>query len=482
MDYKTTRSNATLKLILVIVFLALAVTITFVIGYGVGRFAGNSSTPSGSNDSRMNTLQAVYDILAKDFYYGEDSEDYRSKLIDDAINGMVDAQGDIHTDYMTPEEVRQFNGALESNIVGIGIRYTELDGQILVLEVLRDSPAEKAGIQEGDIITAVDGVSCRESSVDYVANLVRGQIGTSVRISIDRMGKPVELTAVRAVIGTTVSSEVRDGIGVLRISSFGDQTSEELGEHLKYLEDNKVTRYIIDLRNNGGGYAQTLDKMCAYFMNNGEIVMVEEDRDGRQIIDKVKNSQKIKYDKIVILINESSASCSEVFTMALKENCGAVTVGTTSYGKGLAQLQKLFRDGSAIKYTDVIWKSGNGVFINGKGITPDYEVRLHDALYMPYLNFDDEEVYEYDEVSSKVAVAQSMLDFLGYDPDRRDGYFSEATRQAVMKFQNDNGLTADGKIDKKTATVIDTKVVFEWNTNRSQYDVQMDKAMELVRE
>ncbi|MBQ1341059.1 MAG: PDZ domain-containing protein, partial [Erysipelotrichaceae bacterium] len=327
MDYKTTRSNATLKLILVIVFLALAVTITFVIGYGVGRFAGNSSTPSGSNDSRMNTLQAVYDILAKDFYYGEDSEDYRSKLIDDAINGMVDAQGDIHTDYMTPEEVRQFNGALESNIVGIGIRYTELDGQILVLEVLRDSPAEKAGIQEGDIITAVDGVSCRESSVDYVTNLVRGQIGTSVRISIDRMGIPVELTAVRAVIGTTVSSEVRDGIGVLRISSFGDQTSEELGEHLKYLEDNKVTRYIIDLRNNGGGYAQTLDKMCAYFMNNGEIVMVEEDRDGRQIIDKVKNSQKIKYDKIVILINESSASCSEVFTMALKENCGAVTVG-----------------------------------------------------------------------------------------------------------------------------------------------------------
>ena len=115
MDYKTTRSNATLKLILVIVFLALAVTITFVIGYGVGRFAGNGSTPSGSNDSRMNTLQAVYDILAKDFYYGEDSEDYRSKLIDDAINGMVDAQGDIHTDYMTPEEVRQFNGALESN-------------------------------------------------------------------------------------------------------------------------------------------------------------------------------------------------------------------------------------------------------------------------------------------------------------------------------------------------------------------------------
>lgn len=481
MDYKTTKSNATLKLILVIVFLALAVTITFVIGYGVGRFSG-STMPSGNSDSRMNTLQAVYDVMVNEFYYGEDSEEYRSKLIDDAISGMVDAQGDIHTSYMNPEEVREFAGSLESNIVGIGIRYTELDGQIFVLEVLRDSPAEKAGIQEGDIITAVDGVTCRESSVDFVADLVKGQEGTTVRVSIDRMGKPIELTAVRAVIGTTVSSEVKDGIGILRINSFGDQTGEELGNHLEYLADNKVTRYIIDLRNNGGGYAQTLDKMCAYFMNNGEIVMIEEDRNGREIVDKVKNSKKIRYDKIVILINENSASCSEVFTLALKENCGAVTVGTTSYGKGLAQLQKIFRDGSAIKYTDVIWKSGNGVFINGKGITPDYEVRLHDALYTAYLNFDDREEYEYDQVSGKIAAAQSMLDFLGYGPDRQDGYFSEATRQAVMRLQSDNGLPVTGKIDKKTATVLDTKIVFEWNTNKSKYDVQMDKAMELVKE
>ena len=480
MDYKTTKSNATLKLILVIVFLALATTITFVIGYGVGRFAGNGS-PSSSSDSRMNTLQAVYDVMVNDFYYGEDSEAYRSKLIDDAINGMVDAQGDIHTSYMNPEEVREFTGSLESNIVGIGIRYTELDGQIFVLEVLRDSPAERAGLQEGDIITAVDGVTCRDSSVDYVADLVKGKEGTEVRISLIRMGQSMELTAIRALIGTTVTSEVRDGIGILKINSFGDKTDEELGNHLKYLADNNVTRYIIDLRNNGGGYAQTLDKMCAYFMNNGEIIMVEEDRNGRQIVDKVKNSKKIDYEKIVILINENSASCSEVFTLALKENCDAVTVGTTSYGKGLAQLQKMFRDGSAIKYTDVIWKSGNGVFINGEGIKPDYEVRLHDALYLSYLNFDDREVYEYDQVNVKIAIAQSMLDFLGYGPDRRDGYYSQATRTAVENFQRDNSLPVTGKIDKSTATAIDTKVVFEWNTNKSRYDVQMDKAMELVR-
>ena len=395
---------------------------------------------------------------------------------------MVDAQGDIHTDYMTPEEVRQFTGSLESNIVGIGIRYTELDGEILVREVLRDSPAQKAGIQEGDIITAVDGVSCKENSLDDVVKLVTGKVGTKVTLTINRMGQTIEVTATRDVIGTTVSSSIKDGIGILTINSFGDATAEEMAGHLKYLADNKVTRYIIDLRNNGGGYAMTLDEMCTYFMDNGQIVMIEEDREGHQIIDKVKKSRKIKYDKIVILVNDNSASCSEVFTMALKENCGAIVVGTTTYGKGVAQLQKIFSDGSAIKYTDVIWKSGNGVFINGEGITPDYTVRLHDALYANILTLEDDETYQFDQVSYKISVVQTMLDFLGYQPDRQDGYFSQATKTALEAFQRDNSLEVTGILDKTTASVMDARVINEWSINRDQHDTQMQKALQLAKE
>ena len=244
MDYKPTKKNSTLNMIMVIVFAALAITITFVIGYRVGHF----SQPENEvvDDGRFTGLEAVYDIMVKDFYYGDDSEDYKDKLIYDAINGMVDAQGDIHTDYMTPEEVRKFTGSLESNIVGIGIRYTELDGEILVREVLRDSPAQKAGIQEGDIITAVDGVSCKENSLDDVVKLVTGKVGTKVTLTINRMGQTIEVTATRDVIGTTVSSSIKDGIGILTINSFGDATAEEMAGHLKYLADNKVTRYIIN--------------------------------------------------------------------------------------------------------------------------------------------------------------------------------------------------------------------------------------------
>ncbi len=480
MDYKPTKRNSTLNMIMVIVFAALAITITFVIGYRVGHFFKPGDTVI--DDGRFTGLEAVYDVMVKDFYYGDDSEDYKDKLVYDAINGMVDAQGDIHTDYMTPEEVREFTGSLESNIVGIGIRYTELDGEILVREVLRDSPAQKAGIQEGDIITAVDGVSCKENSLDDVVKLVSGKVGTKVTLTINRMGQTIEVTATRDVIGTTVSSSIKDGIGILTINSFGDATAEEMAGHLKYLADNKVTRYIIDLRNNGGGYAMTLDEMCTYFMENGQIVMIEEDREGHQIIDKVKKSRKIKYDKIVILVNDNSASCSEVFTMALKENCGAIVVGTTTYGKGVAQLQKIFPDGSAIKYTDVIWKSGNGVFINGEGITPDYTVRLHDALYANILTLDDEETYQFDQVSYKIGVVQTMLDFLGYQPDRQDGYFSRATETALEAFQRDNSLEVTGILDKTTASVMDARVINEWSINRDRHDTQMQKALQLAKE
>ena len=482
MDYKTTKRNSTFRLILVIVFLALALTITFVIGYRTGRFAGASSNEPSGLDSRFSLFESVYNIMNKDFYFGDDSEEYKDKLVYDAINGMVDSQGDIHTDYMTPEEVREFTGSLESNIVGIGIRYRELDGEIFVLEVLRDSPAERAGLQEGDIITAVDGVTCKDNTVEYVAKLVAGERGTDVVLTVNRMGNISDITATRDIVGTTVSSTVKDGIGVLTITSFGDKTAEEMAKHLNYLKQEKVTRLIIDLRNNGGGYAQTLDEMCTYFMDNGQIVMIEEDRDGNQIIDKVRKSRKIKYDKIIILVNDNSASCSEVFTLALKENCNAIIVGTTTYGKGLAQLSTVFADGSALKYTDVIWKSGNGVFINGEGITPDYIVRLHDALYLNYLNLDDDEVYHYDQVSSKVYTAQVMLDFLGYSVDRQDGYFSEATRDAITAFQKNNGLEVNGLLDKRTASAIDSKVVSEWGIHKDKYDTQMHKALELAKQ
>ena len=477
-------SNRAGRTLLLIILLTIGLVLTFSMGYGIGHYSKEDPQPvnPGKTDSRFTVLESVYDILVKDFYYGEDTEEYRDFLVEQAIKGMVDANGDIHTEYFTAEEIQKFFGSLESSIVGIGVRYTTIDGNIFIIEVLESSPAQSAGLQSGDFIIAVEGVKCVDHDSDYMATLITGEEGTDVNITIDRAGQVFDVKITRARVETTVISSIKGDVGVITISSFGSDTGAELGKHLEKMKKAGITRFVLDLRDNGGGYASTLDEMCRYFMNNGEIVMREEYRDGKTIIDKVTRSKKIKYDKIVILLNGNSASCSEVFTMALIENCGAVTVGTTSYGKGIAQVSQVFNDGSGIKYTDVIWKSGNGVSIHKVGITPDYIVELHPALSTSYLSIPEDQQILPDTVGAKVMSMQLILDFMGYDVDRTDGYFSPATETALKKFQADYGLEATGILDKKTGDVLDSRMTYTWHTNRAKYDTQMQKALELAKQ
>lgn len=466
---------------LITTLVVIAVIITFMLGYGVGHF-GNSGTSARSVNDSFSTFESVYNILTEKFYYGENTDTYQKKIMNEAIKGMVDAQGDIHTEYMTSDELASFTGSLESSFVGIGVRYTMLNGNIFVIEVLEDSPAERHGIKAGDFITAIDGVKCTDLNPDEIPSRITGEKQTSVNLEVLRETEVLKIDVIRDEIQTTVTSRVEDNIGIVSISSFSTGTAEELKKHLDKLHDQNVSRLIIDLRDNGGGYASTLDSMCAFFMEDGAIVMIEEDRNGKEIIDKVRRSQKFDYNKIVVLVDEDSASCSEVFTLALKENCDAVVVGETTYGKGIAQVTKVFADGSALKYTDVIWKSGKGVSIHGVGITPDYVVRLHDAFYKSYITLEEDELYKYDEVNEKVATAQLILDFLGYGVDRTDGYFSQATQSSMLKFQQDNSLEVTGTLNRETANALSSTMIYEWNMNRKMHDVQMQKAMEIVKQ
>ncbi len=463
-----------------VVLCALLAAIFFILGLGIGR-ATASPEIIYRNDSAYANFDSVLQILTSKFYYGSSDEEYRNALLNDAIKGMVNAQGDIHTEYMTPEELAEFSGSLESSFVGIGVRYNEINDNIFVIDVVYSSPAEKAGILPGDYITAVNGVSCQQAGVDEVVELIPGKVGSYVTVTIMRGSETFDLDVERNVIESTVYSRTKDGIGIVTITSFGTGSAEELKNHLERLWKDGIRKLIVDLRNNGGGYANTLDKMCAFFMDNGQIVMIEEDRDGNELIDEVKNSKKYNFSDIVILVDAGTASCSEVFTMALKENCNAITVGTTTYGKGVAQLTKTFPDGSALKYTDVIWKSGKGVYIGESGITPDYEVFLHNALYMSSFEMEDDEEYKYDCVSGKVLYAQESLDFLGYEVDRKDGYFSESTVAALKKYQQDSGFEVTGTLNKETVLGLNSSIKYYWAAYQDEYDLQMQKAMEIIR-
>ncbi|MCR5067284.1 MAG: PDZ domain-containing protein, partial [Erysipelotrichaceae bacterium] len=378
------------------------------------------------------------------------------------------------------EELSEFTSSLSASIVGIGVRYNELDYGILIAEVLENSPAEKAGMQAGDIIIAVDGRGVETFESDELLNAIRGLKGTDVTVTVQRGNDKLDITITRDEISTTVTSRIEGKVGILAFNSFSDGSVREMETHLEKLKKAGVTSLIIDLRDNGGGYVSTLDGVSAFFMKKGDIIMRETDRNGYESIDRCKSGPAYTYDKIVILINNNSASCSEVFTMAMIENCDAITVGDTSYGKGVAQVTKMLKNSGALKYTDMAWKSGNGVSVSGTGIKPDYEVRLHEALYMSSLILEESESYQYDSVSEKLINMQYMLDFLGYKVDRFDGYFSQTTAQALKAFQKDSGLTADGILTPVVARRLNSAVVTAWGLHKDKYDIQMHKALEIA--
>ncbi len=468
------------KKILAATFILLITVFVFGLGYISGTLfsgGGSSSTPAD-----LSTLNSVKDLLRTDFLYGEDTDKYDEKLIDDALRGMVNAQNDPYTEYMSKEELDAFTTSLNANIVGIGVRYTELkDSGILVSEVLESSPAQAAGVQAGDIIVAVDGRGVETFESDELLDSIRGLEGTDVVVTVLRGNEKLDIKITRGNISTTCSSRMDGNVGILIFNSFSDGSVAEMKLHLEKLKKAGATSLIIDLRDNGGGYVSTLDGVSAFFMNKGDIIMRETDRYGYEVVDRCKSGPAYTYDRIVILINGGSASCSEVFTMAMIENCNAITVGDVSYGKGVAQVTRMLRNGGALKYTDLAWISGKGVSVSGNGIKPDYEVRLHEALYMNYLILEDEETYQFDSVSEKLINMQQMLDFLGYSVDRFDGYFSARCVDALKAFQKDNGLEVTGTLDNVTATRMNSAVVTAWALQKDKYDFQMKKALEIAR-
>ena len=469
------------KKILAATFILLITVFIFGLGYISGTLFSGSGKGSGT-PADLNTLDSVKSLLRTDFLYGEDTDKYNEKLIDDAIRGMVNAQNDPYTQYMSKEELDAFTSSLDASIVGIGVRYSELeDSGILVSEVLENSPAEAAGVQAGDIIIAVDGRGVETFESQELLDSIRGLEGTDVVITVQRGNEKKDIKITRGRISTTCSSRMDGKVGILTFNSFSDGSVAEMKLHLEKLQAAGATSLIIDLRDNGGGYVTTLDGVSAFFMNKGDIIMRETDRYGYETIDRCKSGPAYSYDKIVILINGGSASCSEVFTMAMIENCGAITVGDVSYGKGVAQVTRMLKNGGALKYTDLAWISPNGVSVSGSGIKPDYEVRLHEALYMSYLTLEDGETYQYDTVSEKLINMQQMLDFLGYDIDRFDGYFSQKCATALTAFQKANGMEANGTLDQTTAMRLNSAVVTAWALQKDKYDVQMHKALEIAR-
>ena len=334
-----------------------------------------------SNNDKYGILDEVTKILEDNYYKDIDKD----KLIDGAISGLVSSIGDKHTQYFTKEEAKSFKESLASSYYGIGaIIFKNSEGETTVKRVFDDSPAKKAGIQSGDIILKVDGKDTKDMNVEEVANTLKNSKAKTATILIRRNGEEKTFEITKSTVPLkSVSYEMLDNkVGYVMVDMFGESTYTEFTSALNDLEGQGMKSLIIDLRDNGGGYLSTVLYMASEFMDTSKVILqtrASEDVEAKKYYSVNNNTKNYK---VVVLINENSASASEIMTAALKEQYGATIVGVTSYGKGTVQLTKELSNGGMLKYTTEEWLTSNGNSINDVGITPDIEVDLGDE----YLN------------------------------------------------------------------------------------------------
>lgn len=311
-------------------------------------------------------------------YIGEINDE---KLIDGALKGYVNALGDPYTTYYTKEEMKEIMEETNGNFVGIGIYMTEniKENVIMVIKPIENSPAEKAGILPGDIITKINDVEYTGDKLEEASNKIRGEEGTKVKLEIYRNGetKEFEITRKKVVISHITTKVLEDNIGYIAISDFDGDCANEFKTKYKKLEKKGITKLIIDIRNNGGGIVDKSLEIANTMIEKGSTLLITKDKKNNEDITKATENPIINMP-VVVLTNEYSASASEILAGALKDNNKATLVGTKTYGKGIIQELNKLSDGSGLKVTVSEYYTPNHTAINKIGITPDVEVELSD--------------------------------------------------------------------------------------------------------
>lgn len=392
-------------------------------------------------------LYDAYDELKEKYYTEIDDE----KIVHGAINGMFEALDDPYSDYMEKEEAEQFNSDLSSSFQGIGAEIQERNGNIVVVSPIKNSPAEKAGLLPEDIIVSVDGKSLQGMSATEAVLLIRGKKGTPVTLTIKRGDSEelIEMTIIRDDIPIeTVYGEMGDDkIAHIQITSFSENTAEELKEILEQYEKDGMKSIILDVRQNPGGYLNAAIDISNLFVEKGKPIVQLQGRKGEPEIVLAENGKKYKLP-IVVLIDNGSASASEILAGALKESAGATIVGLTSFGKGTVQTVTQLPDGSNLKFTTGKWLTPNGNWIHEKGIKPDVEIPYPEYLSIAYV--DPKTELQRGTVSNYVKSVEQMLDALGYNAGTIDETYDASTEAAVVQFQKDKGLERTGKVSGDT--------------------------------
>lgn len=382
------QENKRQKIYKVIMLLALTIIITFLLTtilmykkfdnvYStIGVTSGTNST-STSNEKSLTKILREFKTILQSKYIGDVDEE---KMIEGAIKGYVEGLGDPYTEYLTIEEMEELTEETNSKYVGIGVyvaNNTE-DNTILVVGVMKESPALEAGMQAGDILLKVEGTEYKGEELSKATSVLKGEEGTDVNVTILRDGEELELVVTRRTINVAhVASKMLDNkIGYIQVDAFDDGVAEDFEEQYKELENQGLNGLIIDLRSNGGGVVDEATDIASMFTQKGNAVLITKSKTEEEEITKSNREPIVKNIPVVVLVNEGTASASEILAGALKDNYGAKIIGKQTYGKGVIQTVYKLTDGSGLKITTDEYFTPNHTAINEVGIEPDVEVDL----------------------------------------------------------------------------------------------------------
>ena len=392
-------------------------------------------------------LYDAFDELKTKYYVEIDEE----AVITGAINGMFDALEDPYSDYMDVVQAEQFNSDLSSSFQGIGAEIQERNGNIVVVSPIKNSPAEKAGVLPEDIILTVDGKSIQGMSASEAVLLIRGEKGTAVKLTIQRgqSEELIEMTITRDDIPIeTVYGEMgEDKVAHIQITSFSEQTFDELVKFLDEFNADGMKSIILDVRQNPGGFLTSAIDIANLFLDEGKTIVQLQGREGDAEVMLSEGGKKYN-QPVVVLIDNGSASASEILAGALSEAAGSKIVGLTSFGKGTVQTVSYLQDGANLKYTTGKWLTPNGNWINEKGIEPDEKVEYPEYATATYINPETE--FKVGNVSPSIRSAEQILNALGYEVGTIDETFDEATKTAVETFQEAKALEQNGVLVGET--------------------------------
>ena len=320
----------------------------------------------------FSNIEKTYQALASNF----DGEIDKRKIIDGASKGLVEAVGDKYTEYMTSKEAEEFNKSLSGDVgTGIGVELAKDGDSVKVVRVLAKNPAESAGILAGDVISKVNGEDVSKENTSEISKKIRGDAGTTVKIGVVRGNEKKEFSVTRAKIeNPSVELTKKDGVATLSIYRFDSETGVLAKKYAEEIKNEGISKVILDLRGNGGGYVQAAKTVASLWLEKNALIVSE--KTGSKTVEEIRatGDNPLKGIKTVILLDGSSASASEIVAGALKEHKAAQIVGEKSYGKGSVQTTIDMPNGALLKVTIAKWFTPGGKNISNNGISPDVKV------------------------------------------------------------------------------------------------------------